>query len=222
MKILIGLSFILVFLLSFNQSKGQDLIYKKDEKIIAGKILMIDTAFIHFREITDLNGATIFIPKSEVVQIKFDYSKSTDKKLRGSDYIRAKNAVSFGIGGTGGIFSINYDRIILENPNFFLSLKGGIGSWVSQTNLNFHITGNYNFGQSKHYLEFGIGGAIGLGQFDRYYKYYASVPIIGYRYQPKSEGLLFRAYACTFVLIQDAFNNTIGVPMLAVDLGFAF
>jgi hypothetical protein len=215
--------FVLIFS-SCNVISAQDIIHKKDEKIIAAKVILIDSVNIYYKEITNLSGPTVQIAKSAVSHIRFDYSNSTKNNYtnKKANYIRAKNAVSFGLGGTGGFLSFNYDRIVFETPNFFISAKGGLGSWLSQTNFNFHITGNHNFGGTKHYLEFGLGAALAFGQFDKYHRYYASVPIIGYRYQPKSEGLFFRSYACGYVMIQDINGVTLFLPMSAIELGFTF
>lgn len=201
---------------------AQDLIYKKDDKIVAGKIISIDSNAVKFQEISSPKEQTLSILLDDIKELKFDYNNNKFKPKNSTDYRRAKNAVSFGLGGTGGILSVNYDRVLFETPNFFLSSKLGLGSWLSQTNINAHVSGNFNFGGTKHYLELGLGGAVGLGQFNKYYRYYASLPIIGYRLQPKSEKFFFRVYGCTFVLIQDAANNNISVPTLAIDLGFSF
>jgi len=203
-------------------TKAQDIIHKNDERIIAAKVTKVDSLFIHYKEITNLKGPTLSIPKTEVSHIRFDYVISNNNNNTQKNYVRAKNAVSFGLGGTGGILSLNYDRAFLETPNFFLSAKLGIGSWVSQTNINTHVTANFNFGGTRHYLELGLGGAVGIGQYDKYYKFYASVPIIGYRFQPQSEGVFFRTYACGFMLLQDSWGDNLMVPMFALDLGFSF
>jgi len=213
---------ILLCIFCFETIIAQDLIYKKDEKIIAGKILAIDSNAVKFQEISSPKEQTISISLDDIIEIKFDYNNNKFQPKNITDYRRAKNAVSFGLGGTGGILSVNYDRVLFETPNFFLSSKIGLGSWLSQTNINAHVSGNFNFGGTRHYLELGLGGAVGLGQFNKYYRYYASLPIIGYRLQPKSEKFFFRVYGCTFVLIQDAANNNISVPTLAIDLGFSF
>jgi hypothetical protein len=214
--------FFIFFVFCFQLIEAQDIIYKKDDKIIAGKVISVDSAVVVFKEISAPKDQTISISLSDIKEIKFDYSNSKFQTKTNSDYVRAKNAVSIGIGGTGGIFSINYDRAIFETDNFFLSAKVGIGSWLSQTNINAHITSNFNFGSNMHYLEFGLGGAAALGQFNKYFRYYASLPIIGYRLQPKSESFFFRVYACTFGLIKDSSNDSIFVPMLSIDLGFCF
>jgi hypothetical protein len=209
-----------------NITKAQDIIHKNDERIIAAKVIKVDSLFIYYKEITDLKGPTLSIPKTEVSHIRFDYSTNNKQNnkpnIKQTDYVRAKNSVCFGMGGTGGIFSLNYDRAFLETPNFFLSGKIGIGSWVGQTNINMHATANFNFGGTRHYLELGLGGAVGIGQYDKYHKFYASLPIIGYRLQPQSEGFFLRTYACGFAMLQDRWGDNLTVPMIALDLGFSF
>jgi hypothetical protein len=214
--------FFIFFVFCFQLIEAQDIIYKKDDKIIAGKVISVDSAVVVFKEISAFKDQTISISLSDIKEIKFDYSNSKFQTKSSSDYVRAKNAISFGICGTGGIFSINYDRAIFETDNFFLSAKVGIGSWFSQTNINTHITGNFNFGGTEHYLEFGLGGAIGLGQLNDCYRYYASLPILGYRIQPKSEGFFFRVYSCAFFKLEHNNKDNTLYPYLGMDLGFSF
>ena len=123
------------------------------------------------------------------------------------------------------MFSIYYDRAIFETPSFFVSGRLGFGSWLSQTNINAHLTGNYNFGKHHNYLEFGVSGAVSLNEWNNpnevYYKYYISAPLLGYRLQP-SYNFFMRTYATAFIMVQNSQNQTNVFPMIAVDIGYCF
>ena len=92
--------------------------------------------------------------------------------------------------------TINYERVFFIKSIFFLTAKIGIGFTKE---LEFSILGNpppskrylttplhitANLGQGKHFFEFGIGGTLVSGNFERMEKHFISYPIIGYRLQP--------------------------------------
>lgn len=219
--------FILLLLTIYSlNTTAQDIIHKNDGRIIAAKVLKIDSALVHYKEITDLRGPTLTLPRSELDHIKFDYSLKQQTVVKNKlDYVRPKNAVALGLGGTGAMFSIFYDRAIFETPSFFVSGRLGFGSWLNQSNINAHLTGNYNFGKHHHYLEFGVSGAVALSDWNNvagsFYKFYLNTPLIGYRLQ-SSSGLFFRTYLSAFFMIQDAFGNNFTTPMLGIDFGYCF
>jgi hypothetical protein len=217
---IISLTFLLLF--SFLTQLEAQVIHKKDERIIIGEITKIDSNYVFIKEITNLNGAAVSIPLSEISYIDFNDQNFNFKKQKkkSTDYIRAKNNISLSLGGTAGVFSINYERTLLESRNFFLSGKLGIGSYISQPNINSHLTANLNMNGSKHYFEIGLGAALGLGQYNKYYRYYTSLPIIGYRILSSSEKFSFRVYGCGFGMFRN--NDRLIVPSIGLDFGFSF
>jgi hypothetical protein len=126
---------------------------------------------------------------------------------------RPKNNIYANFGGDASIVSINYERLLLINPHFFLSGKVGVGyntefdmpikiggvelSNKTKTPPQFitsthHITANY--GERKWFFEFGLGGTVVGGNTDMKYLLY---PIAGFRLQPlKSKKVNLRAFAC--------------------------
>lgn len=224
LKMSLGKVLYLTFLLlySFLNILDAQVIHKKDDKIIMGEIIKIDSNYVFFKEITNLKGNPVSIPLSEISYIDFNDQnfKIKNHKRTSTEFIRAKNNISLSLGGTAGVFSINYERTLLESRNFYLSGKLGFGSYNSQPNINSHLTANFNMNGSKHYFEIGLGAALGLGQYNKYYRYYTSLPIIGYRILSSSEKFSFRVYACGFGMFRN--NDRLIVPSIGLDFGFSF
>jgi hypothetical protein len=120
---------------------------------------------------------------------------------------RPRNNVNLNLVGNASLISINYERLLLIKPIFFLSGELGIG-YNTTVSFNFfgafgaeesgstnhltiphHITGN--LGKGRHFFEFGLGGTIITGGLHNYILY----PIIGYRLQPlRSKKVNFRLF----------------------------
>jgi hypothetical protein len=111
------------------------------------------------------------------------------------------NSIYLELLGSGGVYSINYDRLFTPN------IGGRIGfSYLSLdkdfiipevTMYFFPLSFNYFVGNGSSKLEFGVGMTFVTGQFDWFgLKGSGSIVIanfnIGYRYQPVDGGLLFR------------------------------
>jgi len=126
-----------------------------------------------------------------------------DNKIASS--IRPINNVYLNLLGDGSYVSINYDRLFINSPIFFLSGKLGLGiindelklygsssSPITYLTVPHHITGNLGLQRGIHFLEAGLGGTFASsGNNQQYYLY----PVIGYRIQPKKQkGLCFRIF----------------------------
>jgi len=127
--------------------------------------------------------------------------ESPDKKPLNNIYLS-----TFGVDVS--MFSVNYERLFLVQPKFFLSGELGIGynkvvhfiesfgfpaiyAYGDYLTIPHHIT--MNVGKRKSFFEFGIGGTaiIGCNAPEKYYLY----PIIGYRLHPFiSNKVNFRVY----------------------------
>lgn len=104
--------------------------------------------------------------------------------------IRPLNNYNLNILGEASLISFNYERLILINSGFFFSGQLGIGynetfllfggrSPEKSAVISHHITGN--LGKRRHFLEFGLSGAIITGKTN---EHYLLGPIVGYRLQP--------------------------------------
>jgi hypothetical protein len=134
----------------------------------------------------------------------------------------ASNAVYLELGGAGGLYSINYDRLINDN----LSIRVGYSSWAikylgTDTFKGILIKLNYINGQGNSRAEYGLG--IEYVQFnvhhffgDGYYNGVIGVGSICYRYQPKDGGFHFRIGPAVFLVM-----NKVGVG-LEISTGLCF
>ena len=120
----------------------------------------------------------------------------------GNPYLRPLNCIHLNVLGDACIISLNYDYLYYNVRKFFISGIVGIGYSESMTlpnentsllSLPLHVTGNY--GEKKHFFEFGFGGNLFFYDFYKYWDY-SVYPIVGYRFQPmKKDKVNFRVYA---------------------------
>jgi hypothetical protein len=145
-----------------------------------------------------------------------------------------KNALYFEVGGNGFIYSLNYERIILEKPNFKTAIRGGAGfvpnNFIFNVNSYFfpvEIVGL--FGKKSHHFELGVGNTLMVGSVESYnheeFKwntsptYHLFIPVrIGYRYQRREGGFVFRAGATP--ILDYRFVRI--VPMAGISVGKSF
>ncbi|MDH5474493.1 MAG: hypothetical protein OEX22_02260 [Cyclobacteriaceae bacterium] len=117
----------------------------------------------------------------------------------------SKNVLYFEGAGIGGYGSINYERLIFRKANLWVNTRVGLSTYnlkdyTAKFNpdiiLPFAINGLYG---NNHKIEFGIGQTISNSvsanystwQPERVTNFHANFTI-GYRFQKKTEGLMFR------------------------------
>ncbi len=137
--------------------------------------------------------------------------------------VRPKNNISINLLGDASLVSVNYERLFVINPSFFITAKLGIGyneefclfgcdDREKYLTIPQHITGN--FGKGKNFFEFGLGGSIISGHTVQDYTLY---PMVGYRLQPlKSDKLNFRVY------LQYPVTGSAMDEILFIPIGFSF
>lgn len=130
---------------------------------------------------------------SQAIVGNVDYNSNNEIE---SNFYRKHNSIYLGFAGTSAsLFSLNYDRIIYNKPNWFLSTNIGVGFKDPDFDTHFTIPFgvNLNLGKTDHYMEIGIGltyeySAWNKDSFSR--TLFACK--IGYRYQRKTGGLFFK------------------------------
>lgn len=139
---------------------------------------------------------------------------------------RPKNAMFLELLGSGGLFSINYERNIA--PDF--AFRIGIGSW--ETNLlggpktkmtTVPMMLIYLTGQQKHHLEFNGGflfgdkveGGVSHSIFDL-------TAFWGYRYQSENKGFIFRIGLAAFLPLDNSANYPDKNPMVIPGISFGY
>ena len=122
----------------------------------------------------------------------------------------ARNAVYVELGGSSGIYAINYNKIFHQKGKLKLNASAGFSMWRDQLNdfktiwlpvIPLEVTALY--GKSNHHLEMGFGVTSFLGRtldinsetFEMSDKvvFDAFIPLrVGYRYQKPEGGFFFR------------------------------
>lgn len=122
----------------------------------------------------------------------------------------AKNTVYLELLGNGALYSINYDRILLDAEKFKISSSIGYGSYRNENFEGIPFEVNFLFGH-KHYFEIGTGISYikGLTQMEPEYSWgVVSTTIyntyrIGYRFQKDKKGLFFKVAVIPFVRLYE-------------------
>jgi hypothetical protein len=144
---------------------------------------------------------------------------------------RPKNVIVVSIIGDGANVSLNYERIVILNKNFFLTgrLGGGYGRQLTPgaeadtvsrpVYLTIPLQITLNAGKKRHFAEAGIGSNATIGNVHPHLLYYATA---GYRFQPlRSGNLSIRLYGNWLFNKSDNFRNLYFVPFGA-SIGIVF
>ena len=139
----------------------------------------------------------------------------------------AKNAFYYELGGVGfGLFSLNYDRILIQYEKFKFSVRIGysITDFIHVGGTR-KIYGHQYFipveayliiGRRKKYFEAGFGMPLAIDKYK--FKFVSSIYVLrlGYRYQQHEKGLILRI----------GYTPPIGTMMPAmwggISIGYAF
>jgi hypothetical protein len=145
-------------------------------------------------------------------------------------YLRPRNNVNLNLFGDASIFSLNYERLFLDNRKFFLAGKAGIGysqslglpvSTTSLLSIPLHITGNVNISGKRQFLEFGFGSTLMFYQDFTFWDY-SIYPLIGYRWQPVKPGrVTFRIFV-SYPLTDKIDKYNYWFSPVGMSIGFAF
>jgi len=127
----------------------------------------------------------------------------------------SRNAVYFELLGNGGLYSVNYERMLTES----LCLRVGFASWESPVlwdegsppdrYATLPVTASSLLGRGERKLELGGGITFGQGTFGRFdddrrdFTFRSLAAIVGYRSHPPGHGYLFRAGVTPFYSLDD-------------------
>lgn len=142
----------------------------------------------------------------------------------------SRNSVYLEIVGIGGYGSLNYERIVLERNRFKFGLRIGVSTYnISDYTTKFNpdiiipISVNGLYG-NNHIIEFGIGSTISNivqasssnWKPERVTNINANFTI-GYRYQKKQGGVIFRCSYTPIIEFYKYFRHWGGI-----SIGYAF
>jgi hypothetical protein len=148
----------------------------------------------------------------------------------------ARNSIFIELAGNGGIYSLNYDRVITEQFSIragfgYMSMgasasSGGATVTAKASILAVPVVGNFMLGSANHKLELGAGitmfrftgsGSDSLGgSASATGMAPAGTAVIGYRYVPQDGGFTFRAGFTPLVFKDD------WLPWGGLSFGYLF
>ena len=137
-----------------------------------------------------------------------------------------KNSLYLEVFGSGGLFSINYERRI--NSNLYGRL--GVANWTfayeTETTLTtIPVMITYLWGEDKNHFETAGGMLFGRKtEDDINHQILDLIAFIGYRYQPPDNGLVFRVgFTPFFSLDNDAnYPANIFFASAGISIGYHF
>lgn len=114
--------------------------------------------------------------------------------LLNTSFSFAQSNIYLEIAGTGGLGSINYEKIYMPENNISYSLRTGFSMAPIDKNngvaLIFPVMINGIYGQNKHKLEFGLGQSFTLST--KGHVFIMGVSNLGYRLEPSAKSYFFR------------------------------
>jgi hypothetical protein len=133
----------------------------------------------------------------------------------------ARNSLFVELGGNGGTFSLNYDRLLHRGGWFHTSARAGIaGYWWNGGGIGIPLELNALIGKHKHFFEVGTGLMPSYGYEKTIHNRDPSNPVfqygfdpyfglnlsgrLGYRFQKSEGGFMFRASYTPFTTILSA------------------
>ncbi len=154
----------------------------------------------------------------------------------------AKKAVYLEVGGSSGIYAINYSKIFHQKGKLKLNSSAGFSMWRNKMNdfktiwlpvVPLEVSALY--GKSNHYLELGFGFTTFLDrtldfdsetlELEDKVVFGAAIPLrIGYRYQKPEGGFFFRVgYTPFFTLPVGGREDWVFTPIFAgISFGKSF
>jgi hypothetical protein len=145
----------------------------------------------------------------------------------------ARNAVSLELLGNGGLYSVNFERMLSDT----LALRVGFATWNSPAIFyegtppdrftTVPVTMSYLLGSGERKIELGGGVTFGRATRNRFsderkdFSFSSLTAIIGYRSQPPGRGYLFRAGVTPFYSL-DQGDEAYPDPGFMLSAGVSF
>lgn len=145
------------------------------------------------------------------------------------------NAVYVELLGSGGLFSLNYERRVSS-----ARVRIGVGSWTAsdlfgageEAFVVLPLTLSHVSGRGNHHLESGAGVTVGNSKFTSSFDgtttrsgFVTLTGLVGYRYQKPGSGFIFRAlFTPLYGLGEEAvaYPDRGFFPSIGISLGAAF
>lgn len=147
-----------------------------------------------------------FLPFALMI-CSFSYGQSDFSKI-------SRNNAYIELLGNGGLYSVNYERMLVENfalrLGFAFFKSGDLFGGGDKSIFTVPVLGNLFFGERKSKLEVGAGFLFGHQKFTSSFgpnnntssSIIDLTGVIGYRYQPSTPGLMFRVGLTPFYALK--------------------
>ncbi|GAB4045764.1 hypothetical protein [Spirosoma litoris] len=128
--------------------------------------------------------------------------------------------------GTGGLYSLNYERIIIAHQKAKFGIRIGGSAWGTQRPYLNSIAELVGItGQGNHHVDIGLGFNKGYGpdvNFDEYKRinHFYFVPRLSYRYQKWRGGDMFRIGINPFIPLNKETPNRFSAYPLYFGIAF--
>ncbi|QDK81118.1 hypothetical protein EXU85_21875 [Spirosoma sp. KCTC 42546] len=149
--------------------------------------------------------------------------KTTEK-----DLFRSRNTIYVEGLGSGGFYSVNYERLLLLKEKQAYGFRVGI-SYFGNSPTNLTLTGELFalIGKGSHHGDFGIGitgvtrGNIEASPISLRKNLLVAVPRLSYRYQKPTGGLMLRTGFTPIIELSGETIDRFG-PWLGLAIGHSF
>lgn len=146
---------------------------------------------------------------------------STPSKARNTFYVEGL--------GSGGFYSINYERLVLALPNHAYGFRVGTAyHGIGSVNLTLALVGEAMVlvGKGNHHGDFGMGISVLRSDYQEGYRPLRAwntfaIPRLSYRYQRPTGGLMLRA-GFTPAIQLGLSNQTNITPWAGGAIGYSF
>lgn len=142
-----------------------------------------------------------------------------------------KNAIILSYGGSGIYFSLMYEHQLIQTDNMQIGAKAGVGTSFSSVlfpfEFNVPVGVTFLYGKNNSHIDFSMCFTNYLMEQYNYEKEkrhhelkFLITPSVGYRFQKKQGGIMFKAGISPII----NFNKTTNViiPWLDVGVGWGF
>ncbi|MGZ8508403.1 MAG: hypothetical protein ACXWXW_14565 [Bacteroidia bacterium] len=132
-----------------------------------------------------------------------------------------KNSVNIELAGHGVLYSVNYERILINNNKYKTAAQ--IGGTYYPKSLITHFLVNEIISFNKHHIELGAGASpgIGLENTGHYFIDYVSLRG-GYRYQQPDGNIVFKLAFTPLLALANRDSHFIFLPYAGASFGYAF
>jgi len=137
----------------------------------------------------------------------------------------AKNAFYVELGGNGIFYSVNFDRLLTPH----VAARAGLMFFRAEDEVSNSVAVvvapvvvSYLFGEGNSHFEAGLGAGLATASIDDvdwdedFGQTVYGTGVLGYRYQPKTGGVVFRAG------LTPVFTSNDFAPWVGVSVGYAF